>query len=256
MHRSALNCCALEGEYLALEVNPEHLPLAMAELKHAGYRGLNVTTPHKISVIEFLVGLSDEAKAIGSVNTLIQADGGFYGENTDARGFHGAYLADLKDPGLTRALVLGSGGASRAVIVALRRAGIEPWLSARDPYKAGALGREFGLRVLAWDGLAGGGPFDLLVNATSCSSAADFSPTPPEINLAQGARVIDINYGRVSNLFEDLAAKSGGDFRDGLAMLAHQARLSFWHWTSQDPGLGPFQASLENYLRESRKSGH
>jgi shikimate dehydrogenase len=256
MHMAALVSCQLKGEYFPLEVEPKHLCLTMTELTHAGYQGLNITNPHKTAIKQYLCGFSDEAQAIGSVNTLILTDDGYYGENTDARGFQAAYLDNLEKNVERKALVLGSGGASRAVIAALKGSSIQPLIAARDLGKSRVVAKHFDLNALDWTRLNKGGPYDLVVNTTEVSHRDEFEPGPPDIELNKGALVIDINYGRIPNFFKDLAFRSGAVFHDGLAMLAHQARLSFNHWTAMDPGLEPFLTALDNYIKEKRKAAN
>ena len=257
MHTAALSGCRLKGQYLAIDTDPDQLSFTLGELSLAGYLGLNVTIPHKITVMNYLAGLSDEARAIGSVNTLTRVEGGFYGDNTDAEGFKAAYLDGPRDSRNLRALVLGSGGAARAVIAALKRSLIEPVITARDPEKARELAGHFSCpEPLAWDSLSGAGPFDLVVNATACSAASEFEGGAPEFLLNDKARVIDINYGRGGNHFAETAAKNKAAFHDGLAMLAHQARLSFYRWTTMDPGIATFTSSLNEFLAESEKTLH
>ncbi|MDR2387825.1 MAG: shikimate dehydrogenase [Deltaproteobacteria bacterium] len=248
MHKAALKESALEGDYVAVQVSPESLAKTVQSLWDLGYEGLNVTNPHKITVMDLLVGLSDEAKAIGSINTLVRTKQGYFGENTDARGFQAAYLLDLKNPEKIKTLVLGAGGAARGVVTALKKAGFSLGISSRDFSQAEALAAEFGQRALDWQSLGDYGSFDLLVNATSSSSFEDFLPKPPTVSLKPGVRVIDINYGRDNNHFETICLRAGGTFQDGLGMLAHQARLSFILWTKTDPGLAPFLGALRKHL--------
>ncbi|MDR1309771.1 MAG: shikimate dehydrogenase [Deltaproteobacteria bacterium] len=252
MHKSALNWLDLLGHYVALEVKPEDLGGTLAELFHAGYQGLNVTNPHKITIRPHLCGVSPEAGRIGSVNTLVLTDDGYYGDNTDARGFAAAYLGDLPGGRAPRALVLGAGGAARAVTAALLDRDVRPLSCSRDRERARELAGLFGLDSLPWSELSRTGPLDLVVNATSSSGPGEFEPAPPVLALARGAMVIDVNYGRSPNFFRELAERNSAAFHDGQAMLAHQARLSFATWTSLDPGLEPFVAALDGSLGKKK----
>ncbi|MDR1677058.1 MAG: shikimate dehydrogenase [Deltaproteobacteria bacterium] len=256
MHQAALASCNLSGYYVTLDVEESDLPLLLNELAWGGYQGLNITNPHKTAVQPYLCGFSDEALAIGSVNTLIMTDNGYYGENTDAGGFKAAYLDDLENPEDKKALILGAGGASRAVIASLKRSSVQPLLTSRDPAKTTLLAKEFEIEALPWDKMGPAGPFDVVVNTTSVSSPSEFSPSLPNISLNDNALVIDINYGRVGNYFKDLAGQYRASFRDGLAMLAQQARLSFNHWTTKDPGLNPFLTALEGYIGEKKRAAN
>ncbi|NUQ39601.1 MAG: shikimate dehydrogenase, partial [Caldilineales bacterium] len=123
MHNAAFAAAGIDGVYLPLPVHPERVGEAVAGLRALGFRGANVTIPHKEAVIPHLHTLSPAAQAIGAVNTIIvQADGVLQGENTDAPGF----LADLHEQGVSLAevqaggaLILGAGGSARAVAYAL-----------------------------------------------------------------------------------------------------------------------------------------
>jgi shikimate dehydrogenase len=245
MHLAALQSLQFVGKYEVLNLSGKMLPKILASLWKRGFLGLNVTNPHKIAVIEHLTGLSQEAKTVGSVNTLIPDDKGFRGDNTDALGFQDAYLDDgAPAPEDTKALVLGAGGVSQAVIVALQRSGYKPLLTARDPAKAEVVADRFGLRTTSWERLGQSGPFNLLVNATTASTPAEFNGKPPLVPLKDGAMVIDVNYARQGNHFKVLSDNAEGTYQNGQAMLAHQAHRSFKIWTGHDVNISVFHDSL------------
>lgn len=124
MMHAALNALGLEGVYVACEVPPEALGDAVRGLFALGFVGANVTVPHKVAVIDHLVGMDDDARLVGAVNTLVRVAEGFHGANTDVHGFrealsqHGVHVRDA------RAVLLGAGGAARAAAVALLREGV------------------------------------------------------------------------------------------------------------------------------------
>ncbi|MDR0355557.1 MAG: shikimate dehydrogenase [Deltaproteobacteria bacterium] len=244
MHRRALTASNLQGDYSALNVRSEDLAETVKTLWEQGFGGLNVTAPHKLDVIGLCVGLAEEAREIGSVNTLIRRKDGFFGETTDARGFVAAYGDAFDGRPSSRTLLLGAGGAARAAVAALKRLAVAPRVAARNADAAGRLARDFGLEVAAWPLASEEAPFDVVVNAASASSAAQFDPPPGSIKLNKGGLVIDLNYGREDNMFEALARRAGATFFDGLPMLAQQARLSFRLWTGRDPGSQVFQDAL------------
>ena len=242
MHMAALAASGLKGAYTPLEIPPSGLAGSLAALFELGFNGLNVTVPHKRMVMPHLIGLSDEAAAIGAVNTLVRGPDGFSGHNTDALGFAAAYLGGVK-PG-ARTLILGAGGAARAVASALTARNISAIIASRDKEAATELAAAFVHEAVAWSEIPGLDPLDLAVNATSASSPAELGPTIPHLPLASGSIMIDLNYGRDFNHFQELAAQAGAAFHDGLGMLAHQARGSFKIWTGIDPGPEPFLESL------------
>jgi shikimate dehydrogenase len=241
MHKAALEKCSLTGYYVPVKLSREDLGPALKGFFAAGWRGLNVTAPHKESVIPHLTDISPEAKAIGAVNTLILSHQGFRGDNTDAPGLAEAYLKDLPP---SPALVLGAGGAARAVIAALKSLSFQPCLSARSLVAAAALATEFGCAYLAWEDLGEREPWPLVINATSASSPEETGPDWPSPRLVPGGLMADINYGRTRNVFADLAARCQARFMDGLPMLAAQAKHSFRLWTGRDCPITPFLEAL------------
>ncbi|MDR1051489.1 MAG: shikimate dehydrogenase [Deltaproteobacteria bacterium] len=249
MHRAALSRAGLKGSYEAMNVPAEELGDTVARLAAEGWHGLNVTAPHKVAVMKFLSGVSPEAEAVGSVNTLALAgDGSYFGHNTDARGFAGAYQGEASLLAGTGALVLGAGGAARAAAAALMSLGMSVKISARKKESAVLLADSFELGTAGWEELNELEPFDLVVNATSGSSLSDFAAVPRP-RLAGRALVVDLNYARENNYFLSLAGENGAIFRDGLAMLAFQACLSFALWTGFEAGLTVFFNALRRRYR-------
>jgi shikimate dehydrogenase len=232
----------LRGAYLPFRAEAGDLPLILPALLALGFRGLNVTVPLKEAVLPLLARLSPAAAAIGAANTLLASPAGWEGHNTDAPGFAEAFLKDLAP---CPALVLGAGGAARAALRALLDGGFSPSVSSRRPEAAAALAREFSeksgreVRPVPW--LRFGGPWRLAVNALSASSPEELGESPPDPSLEPGGLMADLNYGRPRNWFRERALASGASFRDGLPMLAAQARLSFILWTGRDDvPLAPF----------------
>lgn len=248
LHGFWLKQHGLVGRYDKLPVPPEDLTSFIADLpKEPGFRGVNVTIPHKIAVLPLMAQVDDAARRIGAVNTVVvQPDGSLYGSNTDAFGFIENLKADAPSGWKAAngpAVVLGAGGAARAVIVALLDAGVtELRLANRSIEKAEALAAEFSKAILpvAWDeraqALAG---TNLLVNTTSLGMAGQ---PPLEIaldDLPPAALVNDIVY---SPLVTDLLASAmtrGNPVVDGLGMLLHQGRPGFEAWFGIAPSVTP-----------------
>jgi shikimate dehydrogenase len=250
MHNAVMAKHGLEGSYVRFAVKPQDMAAAVAGVGALGLTGVNVTVPHKQAVIPFLAELSDEAAALGAVNTIKPEAGKLVGYNTDLAGVRQALAEvgfELKG---AKALVLGAGGAARAVVLALLQGGANVQVASRRPSQAEALCAELGGKGSSLDQVAGVLPnIDLLVNATSVSSPKE-SPDmtvwlenlSPPANLAL---VMDINYGRSGNVWQKFALRSQAEFMDGLPMLAHQARLSFQIWTGIDASVEEFKAGLE-----------
>ncbi|MDR2459685.1 MAG: shikimate dehydrogenase [Deltaproteobacteria bacterium] len=246
MHEAALEHIKQRGWYIPLHADSKDLGEILESLHKLGFRGLNVTAPLKEEVITHLAHLTDEAKKIGAVNTLTRISVGFSGSNTDVPGFQKAYLENL-GPG--RALVLGAGGAARAVIVALKYRKLTTVISARDPKKAEKLALEFSLQTVPWQEISQ--PFEVIINTTSASSLESLDPPPTDLILrapkGHRARVIDINYGRPHNYFKQLAKDYDAHFFNGLPMLAQQAHESFAQW------LGRFDIPLDPFILNVKK---
>jgi shikimate dehydrogenase len=242
MHHNALSACGLNGIYLPFDLSTSDLKAALTGLRELGFKGLNVTIPLKLAVIDYLTDLSPEAKAIGAVNTLVPSEGGYCGHNTDASGFADAYLSNLKQT--DRTLILGTGGAARAVAQALVAQGFKASISGRNFERTLDLAEDFSLEPLEWAQACVSGPWDLIVNSTAASSPDELGDSPPRPLLVPGGLMIDINHNRPKNYWQDLALASKASFVNGLAMLAAQARRSFKLWTGLDPGLGVFRSAF------------
>ncbi|HLW27200.1 MAG TPA: shikimate dehydrogenase [Kiloniellales bacterium] len=242
----------IEGAYVPLAVRPENLEAAVEGLVALGFRGANVTLPHKEQVLRLCDQVTPRARRIGAVNTLVVKDGCVEGDNTDGFGF----LENLKEanPGWRPAgpaVVLGAGGAARAILVALLEAEVaEIRLLNRTRTRAEALADELGgtIRVMDWgdwtDALA---EASLLVNTTSLGMSGQ---PPLEIDLSPlpaSALVNDIVYVPIETALLAAARARGNAVVDGLGMLLHQARPGFEAWFGVSPEVTPAlrQAVLE-----------
>jgi shikimate dehydrogenase len=210
-----------------------------------GFDGLSVTYPHKLEVAKAVDRLSGTAEALGAVNTVGRdRRGGLFGENTDGEGFLRS-LADAGfDPAGRRCLVVGAGGAARAVARALAGAGaVEVVVVNRTPERAGtavALAGPVGRVGVADEA----GEADLVVNATPLGMARRFDgaggedPLPVDpADLGAGQVVVDLVYDPPVTPLLDAAAAGGALAVNGLGMLVHQAALQFELWTGQRPSL-------------------
>ncbi len=238
LHTAALNASGLWGQYLLYPVPPEDAK-GLRDLVHLLRRGeltgLNVTIPHKQAIIPFLDTLSTRAKAIGAVNTLYVRDGWVIGDNTDAAGFRVDLRAFMPAP--ASALILGAGGAARAVIYALKERDGCVHVAARKVEQAIALGRGFpGTRPVEWSPEALGAlDVDLIVNATPLGMfpQVDSCPWPEGLPLPHGAAIYDLVYNPAETRLLRLAHAAGLRARNGLGMLAEQAALAFELWTGR-----------------------
>jgi shikimate dehydrogenase len=251
MHAQALAACGIHGHYLPLRAKESDLHSILPALWKLGFHGLNVTAPLKEAALAHSQGCTPECRAIGAANTLArviaegvpQRDQDWLADNTDAPGFAEAYLQGIEP---SPALVLGAGGAARAVLHALKAKGFHAYILNRTYSRAKTLAAFFRADVFPKGSEPPSlGPFPLVVNASSVSTEAELGDFLPMLRVAKGGLVVDINYGRKPNLFENLAKKAGASFSDGRSMLAHQARLSFIRWTGRDDiGIEPFVKGL------------
>lgn len=239
LHTHWLTRLGIGGAYLPLEVPPEKVEEAFRILPYMGFRGWNVTVPHKEKAFALIENKSGAAKAIGAVNTVVvREDGTLYGDNTDAYGF----MENLRSQagGQTRwnrALVLGAGGAARAVIYGLKESGVrEIILLNRSPDRAEALAKEFSVRALPWEKRSEAMEnIDLLVNTTTLGMSGQPKLELDLSRLPASATVADIVYNpRETPLLEQARAR-GNRIVTGLGMLIHQAVPGFEAWFGVRP---------------------
>jgi shikimate dehydrogenase len=248
MHNAAFAHLGLDWRYVALPVAPEpaaRVGEAVRGLRALGFRGANVTVPHKQAVMPHLDRLSPAAQAIGAVNTiLVEPDGALAGDNTDAPGF----VADLRaygvEPAGRRVLVLGAGGSANAVTYGLLAAGaaevaILNRTASRTDALVAQLRGHFPDRPVVNLGTEAGGAavagFDLVVNCTSLGMTphVDASPLPAAVGWRPGQVLYDLVYNPPATRLMRDAAAGGARVIGGLGMLVRQGALAFERWTSQ-----------------------
>ena len=236
MHNAAFRTLGLDWRYVKLPVPPALFTETVRALPGSGFRGANVTIPHKLAALELADERTPAAAAIGAANTLtFEVGGAIEAANTDAPGFLAALGEDVR--GL-RALVLGAGGAARAVAWALREAGaaeVSVWN--RTPERAKALAEELGVEHVLRPPIS-----DLLVNATSVGLEPRLSEaeTLEQLQLDQlnpPQIVCDLVYGAEPTPLLAWAARAGSRTVDGLEVLVRQGALSFERWTGVEAPL-------------------
>jgi shikimate dehydrogenase len=226
----------IKGTYVPFKVAADNLGHAMQSLPVLNIAGANVTVPYKERVVPFLDVLSEGAQIIGAINTIVRTEEGLKGYNTNAIGFMDALTSVDYDVEEKSALVLGTGGAARAAAFILN------WLRTKTLYVAGRsekrtqeLAERFSAVPLDLATLPDHPlPVDIVVNATAVSGAdesQELTALVSRFDLPQCEFVLDLNYDRPKNIWEDLARTLGAQFMDGLPPLAYQARRTFALWT-------------------------
>jgi shikimate dehydrogenase len=242
IHRFWLAEHALAGRYEAVVVPPDWLADTVAGFRAGRWAGFNVTVPHKETIMKLLDRIDPMARTIGAVNTVVaDADGMLVGRNSDGTGF----LASLRATRAIRldrpAILLGAGGAARAILAALNDVGMrEIRIANRNRARAEALVASFPALVCDWDErdrmLDGAG---LLINATSLGMVGQ---EPLDIDLAllpETATVTDIVYRPLDTALLAAARARGNPVVDGLGMLLHQAVEGFTAWFGVTPRVTP-----------------
>lgn len=253
MHDAAFAAAGVPARYAALDVPPAELAAAVARLRAAPYLGANVSVPHKEAVARLVDELTGAARAVGAVNTVVRHGARLVGHNTDAPGFLRG-LAELGfDPAGAGCLVLGAGGAARAVVWALLGAGARVVVVNRDAARA---------ERLVADLEAAGAPHlpaaRLLVNTTSVGMAGGPDPdglpllTPAQLAaLPAGAGVVDLVYRPALTPLLRAAAARGHATQNGLPMLLWQGALAFEAWTGRPAPAAVMREALERGLAGS-----
>lgn len=261
MHNAAFRYLSLEAHYEAVDVAPENLAEMVQNLRDDDVYGANVTIPHKLAVMPMMDKLSKAAKTIGAVNTIVNQNGELVGHNTDAAGF----LQGLEDERVYLrkkvAVLLGAGGAARAIAYALLNSGVAKlWIYNRTTEKAAELVKEFArvgsAAVLKEDEL----PFiirqaEILVNTTSVGMerggvAPDESPLPDGLMPKQGF-VCDIIYRPVRTKLLHDAREANLKIQNGLPMLVYQGAEAFRLWTGQEAPAHVMMEAAKHGLQKS-----
>jgi shikimate dehydrogenase len=225
MMNAAFGELGIDWRYLKLPVPPERFEQTVRALPGSGYRGANVTIPHKVAAHDLADELSDAAREIGAVNTLTFSEaGGISGDNTDS----GGLLDALGEPLPGTALVLGAGGAARAAAWALARAGVEVTLWSRAPDRAAELAAGLGVGHSERPGSS-----ELLVNATSVGLRP--GDTLDGLPLVDARVVVDLVYGAAPTPVVRWAEERGARVIDGLEVLVRQGARSLAVWTGREP---------------------
>ncbi len=242
LHGYWLKKHGLAGHFVPLDVAANDLGEVLQAMPRMGFVGANVTIPHKERVLEYVDHITDRATLIGAVNTLaFRGDGSIIGDNTDGYGF----IENLRqgapdwDAGAGPAVVLGAGGAARAVVASLLDAGVpEILVSNRTQVRAEQLREDFGARLKVIDWVQAGNILEqarTVVNTTSLGMQGKPELRVPLDGLTAGTVVTDLVYAPLQTKLLKVASEKGCITVDGLGMLLHQAVPGFERWFGQRP---------------------
>jgi shikimate dehydrogenase len=250
MHNAAFEKLGIDAVYCAFDVPPAALAEALAGARALGLRQLAISIPHKRAALALLDEVDETARRIGAVNTATLRDGRWLGSNTD---WLGAVRALERETALAgkRAVVLGAGGAARAVVFGLRERGARVRVLNRTPERAVELAAELGAEGAGSLAELGDAPYDLLVNTTSVGLGGDASPIAATA-IDPRAVVMDAVYApERTRLLRDAAAR-GARAIPGKWMLVHQAAEQLRLWTGREP---PLETMAEAFDRAGAATG-
>jgi shikimate dehydrogenase len=235
--QAAFDAIGYPAKYERWRTQAADLPDRVGKLRLPDALGANVTVPHKIAVRELIDTVSETARKVGAVNTVINQDGGLHGDNTDVYGFQRSLLTARPAAERDRVLVIGAGGAARAIVLALAEAGVAGvTIANRTPERAETMANELGVGASVvpltdWDLLEAIRDHSVIVNATSIGWNDESEVVSGAIldEVGPSGLVVDLTYRDTPLL---LAARARGIATlDGLPMLVYQGARSFELWT-------------------------
>lgn len=256
IHNDAFEKENLDAVYLAFHVKAAGLGDAIKGMKALGISGFNITIPHKETIIPFLDEVDELARAIGAVNTVVNRDGRFIGYNTDGLGFFKALVDQISgDVTTKKTLIIGAGGAARAIYFTLIKEGVKHVdianrtkeravnLISECPYK----NESKALTIAeAEEQIA---EYDLIIQTTSIGMSPNVDDLPLDVtNIKDSAFVSDIIYNPLKTKILLEAEKNGAQTQNGVGMFAYQGALAFQLWTGIMPDTSRMQQIVLNNL--------
>lgn len=255
MQEAAFHALGLNWRYLTIEVYPQDLAAAMAGLRAMNFRGINLTIPHKVEVLKYLDEVAPDAALIGAVNTVRRVGDKLIGENTDGKGFLRALQDVPIDPRDKKVIILGAGGAAKAIGVELALAGAERiTIVNRSRGRGQALVDALNARTktparfVAWTSTYDfPADTDIVVNATSIGLFPDVTAQPDVAHATLTANMIvcDVIPNPPHTRFLQAAEDRGAKTLNGLGMLVYQGAIGFKMWTGQDAPIEVMYRALQ-----------
>ncbi|MBM0064279.1 shikimate dehydrogenase [Alkalicoccobacillus gibsonii] len=260
MHEAAYKNMNKEATYVGFDVAPDQLEQAVKGIRALGISGCNVTIPHKVEVMNYLDEIDEEARQIGAVNTIVNVNGYLKGFNTDGRGYIQSLLTVTESLTQKNILVIGAGGAARAVISAM--AAHQPSkivIANRTEEKAQILADMFkdvsaSIQVLSvLEAEKQLGDFSIIINTTSVGMSPNVADQPISLkNLAEGSVVSDLIYNPLETVLLKEAKQKKAHTLNGVGMFVQQGALSIEHWTGHFPDILPMQEVVLSQLKKSK----
>ncbi|MDO4649589.1 MAG: shikimate dehydrogenase [Eubacteriales bacterium] len=261
IEEAAYAACGLNYRYLTLKVTKDDFDAAMASIRALHMKGMNLTMPHKINVLPYLDELSEAARIIGAVNTIVVRDDKLFGENTDGKGF----VQALKNEGISleakKIVILGAGGAARAIAVECGLAGAasitivnRTFVRAEELAEVVRNNTAASTSAIAWEGTYRvPEDTDIFINATSIGLMPypDEKPDVDYATITDQMVVSDVVFNPAETLFLKEAAACGAKTVSGLGMLACQGALNFTLWTGVTAPLALMEETLRKEFSES-----
>lgn len=261
MQEAGFRAAGLDWRYLTIEVAPEDLARAVDGARAMGFQGFNLTIPHKVAVMQYLDEIAPEARIIGAVNTVRREGDRFIGENTDGKGFLRGLREDAGvDPRGKRIVVLGAGGAARAIATELGLAGAARVTVVNRGVERGEamtddLRRSVPSEVIfePWRGTYTVPPdVDVFVNATPIGLYPDVDAMP-EVELSSTSAIVcDAVFNPPETRLLRTAGEDGLPTLDGLSMLVYQGVIGFELWTGKPAPQSVMKEALRQSLLDER----
>jgi shikimate dehydrogenase len=258
MMNRAFQVMGINAAYAAFHVKPDGLGNAIAGIRALGFRGVNVTIPHKVEVMQHLDAIDEGARIIGAVNTIVNENGKLTGYNTDGIG----YVRSLREEtGIElegmRVLLLGAGGAARGVAYALAKAGVKRIEIANRTINraielASAIGEFTDTEGIGLDDLADRlGSVDLIVNTTSAGMHPNVAELPMNSELIEPEHIVsDLIYNpRITRFLKEAEAR-GAKIHGGLGMFIYQGAYALEYWTGNAAPIAAMRQIVEQSLQE------
>lgn len=262
MHNAAIAHLGADYAYLPFAIQPEHLKTAIAGFEVVGVQGFSVTIPHKQAIMSFLKEISPLAQAVGAVNTVWRTEANWHGTNTDVVGFLAPLRTLNRDWSQTQAIILGNGGAARAVVAGCAELGCpEVLVFGRDQQKLQAFQASWqtspitvNVQTHQWEDLPNFLPTaGLIVNTTPIGMHPQVDQSPLALalftHLQLDAIAYDLIYTPKPTLFLKQAAQHGAIAIDGLEMLVQQGAAALEIWLQQPAPVDVMRRSLQQHLK-------